>query len=63
MAMPGATEWFIILIIVLVLFGGSRITGLGKSLGQGIKEFRDAMKNNDDTDKTTTPPPAAPKAE
>ena len=38
--------------IVIVLFGGTKLAGLGKSLGQGIKEFKNAT--NDD-DKTTVP--------
>jgi sec-independent protein translocase protein TatA len=37
-------ELFIILIIVVVLFGGSKIGGLGKSLGTAIAEFKDAVK-------------------
>ena len=45
--MPGMGEWVIILIIVLVLFGGSRIPDLAKSLGQGIREFKKSMKDDD----------------
>lgn len=48
--MPGMGEWVVILIIVLVLFGGSRIPDLAKSLGQGIREFKKAVKD-DDSDK------------
>ena len=39
--------------IVIVLFGGTKLAGLGKSLGQGIKEFKNAT--NDD-DKPAVPP-------
>lgn len=44
--------------LVLVLFGSTKIAGLGKSLGEGIKEFKKAT--NDD-DKVAVPPamPAA----
>ena len=40
--MPGGPEWLIILAIVLLLFGGKKITRLMKGLGKGIKEFKDA---------------------
>lgn len=45
--MPGMGEWVVILVIVLVLFGGSRIPDLAKSLGQGIREFKKSMKDDD----------------
>ena len=45
--------------VVVILFGTSKIAGLGKSLGEGIKEFKKAT--NDD-DKASVPPPALPAA-
>jgi sec-independent protein translocase protein TatA len=39
----GGLEWLIILIIVIVLFGGSRLAGVGKALGQSIREFREGV--------------------
>jgi len=44
-ALPGGTEIFIILIVVLLLFGGRKIPELMKGLGRGIKEFKDASKD------------------
>ena len=45
MALPiGAPELVIILVIVLVLFGGARLAGLGKSTGRAIKEFKEETK-------------------
>ncbi|MCC6143144.1 MAG: twin-arginine translocase TatA/TatE family subunit [Candidatus Hydrogenedentes bacterium] len=41
---PGATELIIILVIVLILFGGSRVAGLGRSLGTAISEFKTAVR-------------------
>ena len=38
------THLIIILIIVLVLFGPGKLTGLGGALGKGIKEFKEAIK-------------------
>jgi sec-independent protein translocase protein TatA len=48
---PG--EIFLILIVVLLLFGGKKIPELMRGLGQGIKEFKDASKgtNADGTKK------------
>ena len=36
----GPTELIIILVIVLIIFGASRLPGLFRALGQGVKEFR-----------------------
>ena len=41
----GPTELIIILVIVLIIFGASRLPGLFKALGQGVKEFRDTSKD------------------
>ena len=41
-SMPGGGEWVLILIAVLVLFGGKKIPELMKGVGQGIREFNDA---------------------
>jgi sec-independent protein translocase protein TatA len=40
----GGKEWLIILIVVLLLFGGKKIPELMRGLGRGVKEFKDASK-------------------
>ena len=40
----GPQEGIILLVILILLFGASRLPELGKSLGKGIKEFRKASK-------------------
>jgi len=45
----GATELIVILVVVLLLFGGRKIPELMKGLGKGIKDFKDASKGADDT--------------
>jgi len=45
-AMIGPTEIIIIAILVLLLFGGRKIPELMKGLGRGMKEFKDAQKDN-----------------
>ncbi len=42
----GGMEILIILVIVLLLFGGKKIPELMKGLGKGIKEFKDAKDGN-----------------
>ena len=41
----GATELLIILGIVILIFGGTRLPQLGKGLGAGIKNFRNSLKS------------------
>lgn len=40
----GGTEWLIIALVILLLFGGKKIPELMKGLGKGVKEFKDASK-------------------
>ncbi|MEA3163918.1 MAG: sec-independent protein translocase protein TatA [Verrucomicrobiota bacterium] len=47
MVMPGPTEWVVILMIVLVMFGAKKLPELAKSLGQGMNEFRKARQEFD----------------
>ncbi len=42
----GTTELLVILLIALVLFGGSRVAGLGKALGTSLREFRAELNKN-----------------
>lgn len=49
----GVGEMIIILIIVLLLFGGRKIPELMKGLGKGVKEFKDASKGNEGSTTTT----------
>ncbi len=36
----GVTEILLILVLVLVIFGGGKLAGVGKALGQSIREFK-----------------------
>ena len=47
----GATEIIVILVIVLLLFGGKKIPELMKGLGSGIKEFKNAAKDDQPANK------------
>jgi len=46
--MPGMGELIVVLIIVLVLFGASRIPEIARSLGKGIKAFKHEVKDKDE---------------
>jgi sec-independent protein translocase protein TatA len=42
--LPAGSEWIIILLVVLLLFGGKKIPELMKGIGKGIRGFKDGMK-------------------
>ena len=48
MSMPGGMEWLLIAFVVLLLFGGKKIPELAKGLGSGIKNFKKAVKDDED---------------
>ena len=64
--MFGSSEMVIVLVIVLVLFGGSQLPKLAKNLGKAQKEFKDGMSEADAKTQAdaaaaqaaATPPPA-----
>lgn len=45
LSFPGGSEWFIILFVVLLLFGGKKIPELMRGLGKGIREFNSARSS------------------
>ncbi len=52
MGMPGGMEWIFIALLVLLLFGGKKIPELAKGLGSGIKNFKNAVKDDEEVVKT-----------
>ncbi len=48
MGMPSGMELIIIALVVLLLFGGKKIPELAKGLGNGIKNFKKAVKEDDE---------------
>jgi sec-independent protein translocase protein TatA len=57
----GIPELLIILVIVIVIFGASRLPQIGEGLGRGIRNFRGALKEPPEID--VTPPKDAPKGD
>jgi sec-independent protein translocase protein TatA len=56
----GVPELLIILAVVLLLFGGARLAGLGKSTGRALREFKEETKGLKSDDSQQQPPAAAP---
>ena len=52
----GAPELLVIALIALLLFGAGRIADIGKGLGQGIKNFKQGLKEAGDDDEPATSP-------
>lgn len=56
-------HWLIILVVILVLFGGRKIPELMRGMGEGVRGFKEGMHgNNQSQSQTVTPatPPALP---
>lgn len=45
--MPGFQELLIILLIVIIIFGASKLPQLGKGLGEGIRNFKRGLKSDE----------------
>ena len=48
MSMPSGMELVLIVLVILLLFGGKKIPELAKGLGSGIKNFKKAIKDDED---------------
>jgi len=54
MGMPSGMELFIIVGIIVLLFGGKKIPELAKGIGKGIKDFKSAVKEDEPTTTVAT---------
>jgi len=69
-SLPGGSEWILIVIVVLLMFGGKKIPELMRGLGKGVREFKDAKGNVEkeidegmkEKDSKETKPPTPPAA-
>ena len=59
----GMPEILVIVLIVVLLFGGKKIPELMRGMGRGVREFKDAMEKPADSAAPSGPKPAAPQEE
>jgi len=64
--MPGNIGWtgaVVIILVLLLVFGPKRLPEMGRSLGRGMREFKDSISGNDhddaESEQTQLPPPTA----
>ena len=49
-------HWLIVIVVVLLLFGPSRLAGVGKGLGEGIRSFKKGLNTDEDESKDKDSP-------
>jgi sec-independent protein translocase protein TatA len=54
----GTPELLILLLVLLLVFGAKRLPEMGRSLGKGMREFKDSVSGKDEDDVTPELPPA-----
>jgi sec-independent protein translocase protein TatA len=55
-------HWLIILVVVLILFGGRKIPELMRGFGEGVRGFKEGMSGSHSQSSTTAPPVQTPPA-
>jgi len=51
---PSGPEWIIVLVVILVLFGGAKLPSLARSLGQAQSEFKKGLREGSNDDETAS---------
>lgn len=49
----GVGEWLVIVLIIALIFGASKLANIGPALGKSIRGFRKALKGEDETSEST----------
>ncbi|MBX3097345.1 MAG: twin-arginine translocase TatA/TatE family subunit [Fimbriimonadaceae bacterium] len=44
LGLPAGSEWILILLVILLLFGGSKIPQLMRGMGRGVSEFKEGIE-------------------
>jgi sec-independent protein translocase protein TatA len=57
----GPTELIVVLVVVLLIFGPKRLPDLGRSLGRGMREFKESVTGGDRDELANTDAPDAPR--
>jgi sec-independent protein translocase protein TatA len=63
LALPGGTDWLIIGVIVLLLFGGAKLPALARSMGASVNEFKRGLKQGVDEEGKPVEAGPSPKKE
>ncbi|NOZ21766.1 MAG: twin-arginine translocase TatA/TatE family subunit [Planctomycetes bacterium] len=58
--LPGGWEWIIVIVIVLLLFGGRKLPELARSVGKSIVEFKAGMKDKGELEEGEAKPAEKP---
>jgi sec-independent protein translocase protein TatA len=59
----GPMEIVILLVVALLVFGPKRLPEMGRSIGKGMREFKNSISGNDDDDTQAALPPPGDEAE
>ena len=59
----GPTELLLIILLIVIIFGARKLPELGKSLGEGIKNFRKSITSKDKENETPSDKPQPPAKE
>ena len=59
----GPLEIVLVIVVLLIIFGPKRLPSLGRSLGSGMREFKDSVTGKDKDDDDRADPPALAKAQ
>ena len=59
----GVWELVILMVVLLLVFGARRLPEMGRSIGSGMREFKDAVTGKDEPEKIELTPPPTPPAE
>jgi sec-independent protein translocase protein TatA len=62
LSMPGGSEWLLILLLVLLLFGAKRLPEVAQNLGKGIREFKKSMREVQSEIETADPTKTTPES-
>lgn len=62
--LPGGMEWVLLALVAVLVFGGTRLAGIGKGAGRAIREFKEetqGLSTKDKTDAATSSDTTAPR--
>ena len=55
-------HWLVVILVILIVFGSSRVAGLGKGLGEGIRAFKKGLTEDPPVEKGVSEPKQIPES-